>query len=97
MAMLTQWSSVSSGFWKVVLVLGIGLSLAGSAAQAQNPPLPIPATAAFNDSPTCSASDLGNNTDLARINPEYKPIIIDPNHPLPNNPPTVLEGIVPPP
>jgi len=95
--MLTQWSSVPAGFGKGLLVLTIGLNVLGTAVQAQNPPQPIPATAAFNDSPTCSASDLGNNTDLARINPEYKPIIIDPNHPIPNNSPTVLEGIVPPP
>ena len=74
----------------------VGLCVCQSAllGQATNPP--IPATQAFQ-APACSASDLSNATDLARGNPEWKAIIIDPNHPLPNNPPSILEGFVQPP
>jgi hypothetical protein len=59
------------------------------------PPTPIPATAAFNDYPVCSDSDLGSDWDRARGNPEWKTIIIDPNLPLLSNPPTIVEGFVP--
>ncbi len=74
----------------LLLAAGLWLSLASSRAMAQNF---IPATRAF-DSPGCNGDDLGDTTDLARANPEWKAIIIDPNHPLPNNPPTILEGFV---
>src|SRR6266481_2726300 len=74
----------------LLLAGGLWLSLAPSRAMAQNY---IPATRAF-DAPGCSDDDLGDTTDLARANPEWKAIIIDPNHPLPNNPPTILEGFV---
>ena len=59
----------------------------------------IPATSAFNGSPACSDNDLSQQTppDLARLRPEWKPIVLDPNHPLPNNPVTILEGFVAPP
>jgi len=78
----------------VLFLVGVGLRVPTISAQATQQP--IPATRAF-DAPGCSASDLSNNTDLARGNPEWKAIIIDPRFPLPNNPPTILEGIVPPP
>ncbi len=57
---------------------------------------PIPATNAFQ-APPCNASDLSNAIDPARINPEWKPIVIDPNFPIPYNAITILEGTVPPP
>ncbi len=65
----------------------------------------IPATEAFNNSPVCSASDLGNAHDEARANPEWKPVngvSLDPtknptpSQPMPilNDQPTILEGFV---
>jgi hypothetical protein len=56
----------------------------------------IQSTSAFNGSPACSDNDLNQDTppDLARLRPEWKPILLDPNYPLPNNPPTILEGFV---
>lgn len=61
-------------------------------------PIPfIPATQAFENSPVCSASDLDNDHDEARLNPEWKAVnglSIDPNHPVLNDPPTILEGFV---
>jgi hypothetical protein len=78
-------------------ILTLALALPG---RAQDPIPYIPATEAFNNSPTCSASDLSSfarDTDLARANPEWKPIKplnIDSNHPFPNNDITVLEGFV---
>jgi hypothetical protein len=59
---------------------------------------PIPATQAFL-APACDAQDLANSPfrSRARINPEWKPILIDPNFPIPYNAITVLEGTVPPP
>jgi hypothetical protein len=85
------------------LAVGLGLCLSVLAVlppvTAQNPVSYIPATAAFNNSPAaCSDTDLSADPtipDLDRGNPEWKPIVIDPNHPLPNNPPTILEGFVP--
>src|SRR5262249_12088041 len=41
-------------------------------------------------------TDLNDNTDTDRSNPEYKTILVDINHPLPNTPPNVLEGFVEP-
>lgn len=58
----------------------------------------IPATEAFNNSPVCSASDLDNDHDEARLNPEWKAVNglnIDPANPVLNDPPTILEGFVP--
>jgi hypothetical protein len=58
---------------------------------------PIPATDAFQ-APACSGVNhvLGDNSP-ARVNPEWKPIVIDPNFPIPYNAITILEGTVPPP
>jgi hypothetical protein len=79
------------------LAVGLGLCLSGLAvrAMAQNY---TPATKAFDNSPVCSDSDLGNNSDEARGNPEWKPVnglTIDPLHPVLNDKPTILEGFVP--
>lgn len=87
---------VSAFSMTIVLFLMVGVGLRVPTISAQATQQPIPATRAF-DAPGCSASDLSNNTDLARGNPEWKAIIIDPLFPLPNNPPTILEGVVPPP
>jgi hypothetical protein len=57
----------------------------------------IPATEAFNNSPVCSASDLGNDTDEARGNPEWKAVKglnIDPFKHALHDVPTILEGLV---
>jgi hypothetical protein len=53
----------------------------------------IPATRAF-ESPGCNPSDITDSHDLSRGDPEWKPIVIDANHPLPNNPPSIVEGWV---
>jgi hypothetical protein len=58
----------------------------------------IPAEAAFDNSPVCDDSEISNNDDEARGRPEWKPIVIDPSLPFPNNflhPITILEGTVP--
>jgi hypothetical protein len=58
----------------------------------------IPATAAFDNSPVCDATDLHKDSDEARGRPEWKSIKIDPSLPFPNNflhPITILEGTVP--
>lgn len=57
----------------------------------------IPAVNAFNGYPACSDVDLSQQSppDIARITPEWKPIVLD--TPPPNNPPTILEGFVAPP
>ena len=74
-----------------VLSLAIGVVLLPLRATAQF----IAATAAFDNSPACSSVN-PNGDDWSHVDPEWKAISIDPNHPLPNNPPTILEGIVPP-
>jgi len=59
----------------------------------------IPATEAFDHSPVCSASDLSNDHDLARANPEWKAVnglTIDPKNPVLHDKPTILEGFVSP-
>lgn len=64
----------------------------------QSPVTFIPATEAFNNSPVCSDSDLNNNHDEARANPEWKVVnglSVDPAHPVLNDQPTILEGFVP--
>ncbi len=88
--------SVPAHSMRVPLLLVASLGLLAPTLFAQSTQQPIPATQAFQ-APACSGSDLSNNTDLARGNPEWKAIIINPQFPLPNNPPTILEGIVPPP
>jgi hypothetical protein len=58
----------------------------------------IRATEAFNNSPICSASDLSNDTDEARVNPEWKSVAglhIDPVKHVLRDLPTILEGFVP--
>ena len=62
----------------------------------------VPATRAF-EAPTpafaCSAADLSSfarDIDLGRINPEWKAVVFDPSHPLPNDAPTLLEGFIAP-
>src|SRR5713101_6464137 len=70
------------------LALGLGLSFLWVVAvraptlSAQATQQPIPATAAFDNSPICSDSDLTNNDDEARGNPEWKRVnglTVDPN------------------
>ncbi|MBZ5659732.1 MAG: hypothetical protein LAO08_04935 [Acidobacteriia bacterium] len=85
-----------------LLGVAVGLCLSGlalsSRAMPQNNVTYTPATAAFDNSPVCDATDLSNDSDEARGRPEWKPIIIDPNLPFPNNflhPVTILEGTVP--
>ena len=85
------------------LALGLGLGFSGLTvpprAMAQ-----IPATAAFNNPPVCSDSELTGflgDSDLARGNLEWKPVnglTIDPLNPgvaVQNDQPTILEGTVP--
>jgi hypothetical protein len=58
----------------------------------------IPATAAFANSPICSDSDLSNDSDEARGNPEWKSVnglTIDPFKHVLRDLPTILEGYVP--
>jgi hypothetical protein len=58
----------------------------------------IPATKAFDHSPVCSDSDLSNDTDEARGNPEWKAVNglhIDPVKHVLQDEPTILEGFVP--
>lgn len=69
---------------------------------AMQDPVPfIPATAAFSNSPVCSDSDLRNNSDEARANPEWKAVdglllnLDTLPTPLVNDAPTILEGFVP--
>ena len=86
--------SVSSQQMALVLLLAVGMIVAGSNAAAQNY---TPATNAFEPSGSsfvCNASDLTDDHDLDRGNPEWKPIDIDPNRPVPNNPTRILEGFV---
>ncbi|HKB98139.1 MAG TPA: SdrD B-like domain-containing protein [Terriglobales bacterium] len=54
----------------------------------------IPAKSAFSGTPACSDVDLSQQSppDIARITPEWKPILLDTRPP--NNPPTILEGFV---
>jgi hypothetical protein len=57
----------------------------------------IPATQAFENSPVCSDSDLGNDSDEARGNPEWKTVKglnIDPFKHVLRDQPTILEGFV---
>jgi hypothetical protein len=66
---------------------------------AQNSTPYIPATAAFDNSPVCSSSDLHNDHDAGRLNPEWKPVnglTIDPSNPAlaVQDQPTILEGFV---
>ena len=51
----------------------------------------VPAT-----SSTCDLGDISDAHDTTRFNPEWAPINIDPDHPLPNNVPNILEGFVTP-
>ncbi len=80
------------------LAVGLGLCLSGltvSRGMAQNF---IPATRAFNNSPVCSATDLANDHDEGRGNPEWKAVnglTVDPQHPVLNDKPIILEGLVP--
>jgi hypothetical protein len=77
-------------FFAELLALAIPLS-----ASAQSG---IPATKAFDNSPVCSDSDLSNDTDEARGNPEWKAVNglhIDPVKHVLQDEPTVLEGFVP--
>src|SRR5882762_3595096 len=78
-----------------MLAVGTGFSLSEMTAWAQSPWPYIPATAAF-DSPGCSTSDLGNDIDLARSNPEWKAInpLSTRANPFPGDQPTILEGFV---
>src|SRR5262249_22578348 len=72
----------------------VGVGVASVDVSAQNF---IPATRAF-DSPGCSASSLKREGEgipsVARLNPEWKCIIIDPTQPPELQPPTLLEGFV---
>jgi hypothetical protein len=86
MSSLRRFSQRAISVFSVVTGLGLPFSVA----HGQNFK---PATAAF-DSPGCNGSDLGDVTDISRGNPEWKAIVIDSAHPLPNNPPTILEGFV---
>src|SRR5258708_21853662 len=91
------------GFMRFLALLGLCISgLAVSPrAIAQTTSVFIPATKAFENSPVCSASELQDNHDLARLNPEWKAVLglnIDPANPvlnIVNDPPTILEGVVP--
>src|SRR6267143_4172098 len=88
---------LSKTVFAMFLVVGAGAGLGGSALVASAQDF-IPATAAFDNSPVCSASDLENNSDEARGNPEWKPVnglTIDPLNPVLNDKPTILEGFVP--
>jgi hypothetical protein len=57
----------------------------------------IAAKEAFSGRPACSDVDLSQQSppDIARITPEWKPILL--NTPPPNNPTSILEGFVAPP
>ncbi|MBZ5629819.1 MAG: hypothetical protein LAO06_13250 [Acidobacteriia bacterium] len=77
----------------LVLCLASVLGLPLSRAMAQY----TPATAAFDNSPVCSDSDLHRDTDLARGNPEWKPVnglTVDPQHLAVHDEPVILEGVV---
>ena len=51
----------------------------------------VPAT-----SSTCDLGDISDAHDTTRFNPEWAPINVGPDHPLPNNVPNILEGFVAP-
>jgi hypothetical protein len=91
----TAFARVFSFCVLAIFLTAVGLHMPGRVASAQQ--VGIAAPAAFQ-SPGCSdfALDAGSvdPNRLARTDPEWKPIIIDPNFPLPNNPPTILEGFV---
>jgi hypothetical protein len=53
---------------------------------------PIPASAAL--AAGCNETDLSDAQDTARNDPIWTPIIHDANHPVPFDPPTILEGTV---
>jgi CARDB len=53
---------------------------------------PIPAHSAFDAG--CNSSDLGDDTDLSRSDPIWAPLLKDPDHPFPNDPPVIFEGRV---
>ncbi len=78
-------------------LLVVGACLVSLPAIAQNY---IPAINAFadatNSGSACNATDLGDDQDTDRGNPEWKAIDLDPNHPLPNNPTRIVEGYVSP-
>jgi len=88
--MTLAWIFSMSG---VALFLAV-MSVAPLDVSAQNY---IPATQAF-DSPGCSDSHLLREGEgipsVARLNPEWKAIIIDPNQPPELQPPVLLEGFV---
>lgn len=71
-----------------VLLLGLGFGLVSLPTMAQNY---VPAT-----SSTCDLGDITDAHDTTRFNPEWAPINIDADHPLPNNVPNILEGFVAP-
>src|SRR5258707_4537577 len=85
--MKPQWQTPVARIFlmSVVALVGVGVAPLGAMAQSF-----IPATRAF-EAPACSASDLSNDTDFARVNPEWKPILFDPANPS-HNLPTILEG-----
>jgi len=81
----------------LLLVAGAAL-LFEPALFAQSTDQPIAAARAFQTSPFhCNAHNLTDNVSPERINPEWTPIVIDPNFPPPYNAITILEGLVPPP
>ena len=82
---------------RLTYILGAGMCWFGLTicyrATAQNF---TPATTAFQ-SPACSATDLKRKDDAARLNPEWKPIVIESGRPITELPlfsPTILEGRV---
>ena len=89
---LTRFPSSRWATLVCLLALGISASIPQLALAQQNP---IPATNAFQ-SPACAGVDhaLGD-VSPARINPEWKPILVDPKFPIPYNNVTILEGTVP--
>jgi hypothetical protein len=79
-----------------LFLAGFGLCLSALAVPAHADY--IAATQAFENSPVCGSSDLGSDIDESRGNPEWKPVnglTIDPNNPVLNDKPTILEGFVP--
>src|SRR6476660_4276714 len=76
--------------WLIPVAAWLVSVSAPAVARAQNF---IPSSSGF-ESPGCSATALHRTDDFARANPEWKAILIDPAHPLPNNPPSILEGFV---
>src|SRR5437868_2787425 len=85
------WIRISVAALIMVVFLAGGMGVQHRTALAQvTDDTPIPAANAFNAG--CNSNSLSQ--EVSRSDPEWTPIIHDLNNPIPNDPPTILEGTV---